>query len=121
MNAERKIARELAEKTADDRAHRIASMAAEELIRCECEATSGIDEFAIPQCQADDHMRDCIAHLCWHGQCAECAGCRKRGRTNSARRLWITTVRREVVALGTMCLYDPPMPAIPARRKGEAK
>lgn len=68
MNAEREIARELAEKLADDRAHRIASMAAEELIRCEGDATSGIDEYAIPQCQADDHMRECIAHLCWHGE-----------------------------------------------------
>lgn len=67
MNTEQKIARELAEKTANDRAHRIASMAAEELIRTEGEATSGIDEFAIPQCQADDHTRECIAHLCWHG------------------------------------------------------
>jgi len=26
------------------------------------------DEFAIPQCQAEDHMRECIAHLCWHGK-----------------------------------------------------
>ncbi len=68
MNAEQKIARALAEKMADDRAHRIASMAAEELIRCEGEATSGIDEYAVPQCQADDHMRECIAHLCWHGE-----------------------------------------------------
>lgn len=67
MNAERKIARELAENMADDRAHRIASIAAEELIRCEGEATSGIDGFAIPQCQADDYMRECIAHLCWRG------------------------------------------------------
>ncbi len=49
MNAEQKIARQLAEKMADDRAHRIATMAAEELIRREGEATSGIDEFAIPQ------------------------------------------------------------------------
>lgn len=68
MNVERKIARELAESMADDRAHRIASAAAEELIRCEGEATNGIDEYAIPQCQADDHMRECIAHLCWHGE-----------------------------------------------------
>jgi hypothetical protein len=70
MNAERKIARELAEGMADDRAHRITTMAAEELIRCEGAATSGIDEFAIPQCQADDHVRECIAHLCWHGEAA---------------------------------------------------
>lgn len=65
---ERKIARELAEKVANDRAHRISSVAAEELIRSEGEATSGVDEFAIPQCQADEHMRDCIAHLSWHGE-----------------------------------------------------
>ena len=70
MNAERKMARELAESMADDRAHRIASTVAEELIRCEGEATSGMDEYAIPPCQADDHMRDCIAHLCWHGEAA---------------------------------------------------
>lgn len=40
MTAERKIARELAESMADDRAHRIASVAAEELIRWEGEAVS---------------------------------------------------------------------------------
>ena len=68
MNAERKIARELAESMADDRAHRIASAAAEELIRNEGMATIGIDEYAIPQCKADDHMRDCVAHLFWHGE-----------------------------------------------------
>lgn len=70
MNAEQKIARELAEKMADDRAHRIASVAAEDLIRCEGVATSGIDEYAIPQCRADDYMRECIAHLCWCGEAA---------------------------------------------------
>lgn len=68
MNAAEKIMRELAMKAADDRAHRIATIAAEELVRTEGEATGGIDEFSIPQCQADDHMRDCIAHLCWHGE-----------------------------------------------------
>jgi hypothetical protein len=67
MNTEKKIRRELELKLADDRAHRIASIAAEDLIRCEGAATSGIDEFSIPQCLVDDHMRDCIAHLCWHG------------------------------------------------------
>ena len=56
------------EKIADDRAHRIASAAAEELIRSEGESTGGINEYAIPQCQADEHMRECIAHLCWHGE-----------------------------------------------------
>lgn len=68
MNAERKIARELAEKVADDRAHRIATMAAEELIRTEGEPTDEADKFLIPQCQADDHMRECIAHLVWHDE-----------------------------------------------------
>jgi hypothetical protein len=68
MNAERQIAEQLAEKMADDRAHRIASMAAEELIRCEGISTSGIDEFEIPPCRADDYMRECIAHLRWIGQ-----------------------------------------------------
>src|SRR5574337_149778 len=69
LNAERKLARELAVKMADDRAHRIASMAAEELLRCEGAPTSP-DQFSIPRCQADDHMRECIAHLCWHGEAA---------------------------------------------------
>ena len=68
MNAERKIARALAEKTADDRAHRIATMAAEELIRTEGEPTDEADNFLIPQCQADEPMRECIAHLVWHGE-----------------------------------------------------
>ncbi len=67
---ERKAYREQQIKAADERAHRIASLSAESLIRCEGEATSGIDEYAIPQCQADDHMRECIAHLCWHGEAA---------------------------------------------------
>ena len=68
MTVERETVRELPEKIADDRAHKIASIAAEELIRSEGERTSGIDEFAIPQCQADDFMRECIAHLCWRGE-----------------------------------------------------
>lgn len=70
VREERKDYREKQVKEADERAHRIASLAAEEIIRCEGEATSGIDEYAIPQCQADDHMRECIAHLCWHGEAA---------------------------------------------------
>ncbi len=68
MNAERKIARVLAEKMADDRAHRIATMAAEELIRTEGEPTCEADKYLIPQCQADEHMRECISHLVWHGE-----------------------------------------------------
>jgi len=68
MNAARKIERQLAEKMADDRAHRIATMAAEELVRTEGEPTNEADKFLIPQCQCDDHMRECIAHLVWHGE-----------------------------------------------------
>lgn len=68
MNADLKIARELAEKAADDRAHRIASILAEDFIRNEGVPTSGIDEYSIPQCQADEHVCDCIAHLCWSGE-----------------------------------------------------
>lgn len=68
MNAAEKIMRELATKLADDRAHRIASIAAEDLICAEGTPTSGIDEYAIAQCQADDHLRECIAHLCWRGE-----------------------------------------------------
>lgn len=60
--------RELAMKAADDRAHRIATIAAEELVRTEGEATGAPDEYRIPQCQADDHMRECIDHLRWSGE-----------------------------------------------------
>lgn len=65
--SEQNIDRKRAGKMADNRAHRIATIAAEEVIRCECLATSGIDEYTIPQCQIDDHLRDCIAHLSWCG------------------------------------------------------
>lgn len=69
MTAEKKISSQLAEKIADDRASRIATIAAEELIRCEGEKTGmAADEFFIPRCQADEHMRDCIAHLVWIGE-----------------------------------------------------
>ena len=70
MTAERRMARVLAEKWADDRAHRIASMAAEELVRSEGVPAAGPDEFAIPADQIDEQMSDCIAHLVWHGLAA---------------------------------------------------
>lgn len=50
--------------------HRIATVAAEELIRSEGESTGAPDTFLITQCQVDGHMRDCIAHLVWHGEAA---------------------------------------------------
>ncbi len=74
MSAAKKLLRDLAEKLADDRAHRIASMAAEELIRYEGEKNGDVDVFVIPDERQDDHMRECIAHLCWHGEAASLAG-----------------------------------------------
>ena len=53
---------------ASERAMRIARVAAEELVRSQGEHTNTADEFLIPACQADDHMRDCIAHLVWTGE-----------------------------------------------------
>lgn len=50
-----------------DRACRIASTAAEEILRSECIANE-LGEFVVPQCDVDDHMRECIAHLCWRGE-----------------------------------------------------
>lgn len=53
---------------ANERANRIASIAAEELVRTEGTSTALPDEFAIPLCQADEHMQDCIDHLLYHGE-----------------------------------------------------
>lgn len=49
------------------RAVRIATIASIELITSEGERVSEDDTYSLPGCQADDHMRDCIAHLCQHG------------------------------------------------------
>jgi hypothetical protein len=46
-----------------ERALRIADVAAEEIVRSEGEPTGAPDEFRIPQCQADYHIRECIGHL----------------------------------------------------------
>ena len=70
MTADNKIARQLAKKIADDRAHRIATTAAEDLIRSEVESTGVADQYLIPQYMADERMRDCIAHLVWIGKAA---------------------------------------------------
>lgn len=51
----------------DIAAHRIASMAAEELVRCEGAPTNAPDEFALAPCQIDEHMRECIEHLIYSG------------------------------------------------------
>lgn len=55
-------------RIANDRMHRIATIAAEELIRSEGTTPNHPDEVPIPQCQADDHMLDCIAHLVQAGE-----------------------------------------------------
>lgn len=68
MDDKRREERARAVLAADERAHRIALYASEDLVRCKGEPTGSIDEFRIPQCQADDDMRECIAHLCWHGR-----------------------------------------------------
>ena len=65
----RELAQEMAKSDiASERAMRIARVAAEELVRSQGEHTNTADEFLIPACQADDHMRDCIAHLVWTGE-----------------------------------------------------
>lgn len=50
-----------------DRAVRIASNAAEELIRAEGVPTPYPDEFALAPDQIDERMQECIDHLRWHG------------------------------------------------------
>lgn len=67
MNAAEKLIRQHLEALADERAHRLASIAAEELVRCEGESTD-TDCYRIPHCQADEHMLECITHLVYHGQ-----------------------------------------------------
>lgn len=67
MTAARDVMRQMAEKAADDRAHRIATIAAEELIRCEGDSV-GPDEYVLPQCSCDEHVLDCLDHLKWHGE-----------------------------------------------------
>ena len=49
---------------------RIASAAAEMLIRSEGEGVDAADQYLITPCQADDHTRDCIRHLCFEGRAA---------------------------------------------------
>ena len=53
---------------AEERAHRIASAAAEALVRSEGVSTARRDEYLFPSGMADPHVRDCIEHLVWHGR-----------------------------------------------------
>ncbi len=66
--ADKIIMRALAEKFADERAHRIATIAAQELIQSEGERIDEADTYRIPSCQVDGHTLDCIQHLCWVGE-----------------------------------------------------
>ena len=68
VNAAQKIANELADKMADARAYRIASVAAEGLVRCQGIATSGIDEYLIPAGEEDELLLNCIEHLRHFGE-----------------------------------------------------
>ena len=68
MNAAQKIAGELADKMADARAYRIATIAAEDAVRCRGYSTSGIDEYLIPAGEEDDFLLDCIEHLRLFGE-----------------------------------------------------
>lgn len=70
MDTEKIIRRALAEKFADERAHRIATIAAQELIQSEGQRIDEADTYRIPSCQVEEHTLDCIQHLCWVGEAA---------------------------------------------------
>jgi hypothetical protein len=71
MSSAEKIVRQLVEKQADDRAHRLATIAAEEYIRCNGLSTDTPDEFVFHGADlAAEYFQDCVAHLKWSGQCA---------------------------------------------------
>jgi len=70
MNAAENILRQFAEQQADDRAHRLATIAAEEFIRCNGLSTDTPDLFVFHRADlADEHFQECVAHLKWHGEC----------------------------------------------------
>ena len=65
------IISQLLEKQADDRAHRLASVYAEEFIRANGLPTDNADEFIFHGADlADEHFQDCVQHLKWCGECA---------------------------------------------------
>lgn len=55
---------------AQERAERIATTAAEELIITEGERLAEDDTYRFAACQIDDHTRECIEHLRFHGRAA---------------------------------------------------
>lgn len=60
--------RERRRAQADERAHRIASLAAEEIVRTEGAHRNAPDEFSLAPCQIDEHTRECIDHLVYCGE-----------------------------------------------------
>lgn len=60
--------RAAAVRAALDRAHRIATVAAEALVRSQGRRTHRQYELLLAACQLDQHLRDCIEHLAWHGR-----------------------------------------------------
>jgi len=70
MSAAESIIRAVAEKIADDRAHRIATLAAEEFVRCNGMPTDTPDQFILRGQEVTDELcQDYIAHLKWVGGC----------------------------------------------------
>lgn len=68
--AGKSIARRIAELQADERAHRIATEAAEEFIRTECHPLGKPDAFSMPtEWLGDEHVEDCLEQLKWAGKC----------------------------------------------------
>lgn len=59
-----------ARQLAQDRAQRIATTAAQEVVMSEGERQTDDDVYCFASCQLDDHMRECIEHLCFHGLAA---------------------------------------------------
>lgn len=58
------------EKQSDDRAHRLASIYAEEYIRVNGLPTDNADEFIFHGADlADENFQDCVKHLKWRGEC----------------------------------------------------
>ena len=56
---------------ADARAHKLATIVAEDFIRCNGLPTDVPDQFAFHGADlADEYFQDCVAHLKWSGLCA---------------------------------------------------
>lgn len=68
--AGKSIARRIAELQADERAHRMATDAAEDFIRSECRFSDNPNEFIVPpELVGDEHVEDCLAQLKWAVKC----------------------------------------------------